>query len=88
MDQGRQQFIDLMVEKQRRIEERAYELWEAEGQLHGKHEEHWHRAARDVEAEEPARPAALAKRSARRAGARSTANSDSHSQRRNKKPMA
>ena len=50
-------------EKQRRIEERAYEQWEAEGQLHGKHEEHWHRAARDVEAEESARPAAPAKRS-------------------------
>ena len=31
--------------------------------MHGKHEEHWHRAARDVEAEESARPAAPAKRS-------------------------
>jgi hypothetical protein len=75
-------------EKQRRIEQRAYELWEAEGQLHGKDEEHWHRAARDVEAEESARPAAPAKRSPRRAAGRSMANSGSHSRRRNKKPMA
>ena len=73
-------------EKQRRIEQRAYELWEAEGQLHGKHEEHWHRAARDVEAEESAHSAT--KRSPRRAAERSTANSGSHSRRRNKKPMA
>ena len=75
-------------EKQRLVEERAYALWEAEGRLHGKHEEHWHRAARDVEAEESARPAAPAKRSPRRAAGRSTANSGSHSRRRNKKPMA
>ena len=27
-------------EKQRLVEERAYALWEAEGRLHGKHEEH------------------------------------------------
>ena len=43
-------------EKQRRIKERAYALWEAEGQLHGRHEEHWHRAAREIEAEETASP--------------------------------
>jgi hypothetical protein len=44
-------------EKQRLAEERAYALWEAEGRLHGKHEEHWHRAAREIEAEETASPA-------------------------------
>lgn len=40
------------TKKQRRIEERAYALWVAEGQPQGRHEEHWHRATREVEAEE------------------------------------
>ena len=39
-------------EKLKRIEQRAYFFWEAEGQPHGRHEEHWHRAARQIEAEE------------------------------------
>ena len=38
--------------KQNRIEQRAYLFWEAEGQPHGRHEEHWHRAARQIETEE------------------------------------
>src|SRR5438309_1848861 len=38
-------------EKLKRIEQRAYLFWQAEGQPHGRHEEHWHRAARQVEAE-------------------------------------
>jgi hypothetical protein len=40
------------LEKQKRIEQRAYLFWEAEGQPHGRHEEHWHRATRQIEAEE------------------------------------
>jgi hypothetical protein len=40
------------TEKQKRIEQRAYLFWEAEGQPHGRHEEHWHRAARQIETEE------------------------------------
>ena len=40
------------LEKQRRIERQAYLFWEAEGQPHGRHEEHWHRAARHIEADE------------------------------------
>jgi len=39
-------------EKHERIERRAHAFWEAEGQPHGKHEEHWHLAARQIEAEE------------------------------------
>ena len=39
-------------EKQKRIEQRAYLFWEAEGQPHGRHEEHWHRAAQQIETEE------------------------------------
>jgi hypothetical protein len=73
-------------EKQRRVEERAYALWEADGQLHGKHDEHWHRAAREVEAEETAN--AAVKRSPRRATGQSTANSGRQSRWRKKKPMA
>jgi hypothetical protein len=42
----------LNTEKQKRIEQRAYLFWEAEGQPHGRHEEHWHRAARQIEVEE------------------------------------
>jgi DUF2934 family protein len=40
------------AEKVKRIEQRAYLFWEAEGQPHGRHEEHWHRAARQIETEE------------------------------------
>ena len=40
------------TETHKRIERRAYAVWEAEGQPHGKHEEHWHFAARQIEAEE------------------------------------
>jgi DUF2934 family protein len=40
------------VEKHKRIERRAYAVWQAEGQPHGRHEQHWHLAARQVEAEE------------------------------------
>jgi hypothetical protein len=39
-------------DKQRLVEQRAYALWQAEGQPHGKHEEHWQRAICEIEAEE------------------------------------
>ena len=42
----------MNTEKQKRIEQRAYLFWQTEGQPHGRHEEHWHRAARQIEAEE------------------------------------
>jgi len=41
-------------EKHRRIERRAYALWQAEGQPDGRHEEHWQRAVREVDFEETA----------------------------------
>jgi len=50
--------------KQKRIEQRAYLFWEAEGQPHGRHEEHWHRAARQIEAEEELHSAAKPKKKA------------------------
>jgi Protein of unknown function (DUF2934) len=40
------------TERHKRIERRAYAVWQAEGQPHGKHEEHWHVAARQIDAEE------------------------------------
>ena len=44
----------MSSERETRIEERAYALWEAEGHPHGRDEEHWHRAAREIAAEETA----------------------------------
>ena len=38
--------------KLKQIERHAYLFWEAEGQPYGRHEEHWHRAARQIEVEE------------------------------------
>jgi Protein of unknown function (DUF2934) len=70
-------------EKQRRIEQRAYTLWQAEGQPHGKDEEHWLRAAREIEAEETVSVAA--KRSLKRTSGRRAVSSGSRSpQRKNK----
>ena len=31
------------------ISRRAYEMWEAEGRPHGKHDEHWHAARRELD---------------------------------------
>jgi hypothetical protein len=42
------------TEKHKRIEERAYAFWEAEGQPHGRHDEHWQRAVLQIDAEEAA----------------------------------
>jgi hypothetical protein len=36
------------TDRTRRIEQRAYEIWEREGRPHGKHDEHWHRAAEEI----------------------------------------
>jgi hypothetical protein len=38
----------MKSDRQRRIEQRAYEIWEREGRPHGKHDEHWHRAAQEI----------------------------------------
>jgi hypothetical protein len=51
-------------EKHGRIEQRAYALWQAEGQPNGRHEDHWHRAMQELEAEETG--SVTAKRPARR----------------------
>ena len=39
------------TDKQRRIRERAYEIWQREGRPHGRDAEHWQRAEAEIEAE-------------------------------------
>ena len=31
-----------------RVSKRAYEIWEREGRPHGRHEQHWHAALREI----------------------------------------
>jgi Protein of unknown function (DUF2934) len=45
-----------------RVEERAYAIWNAEGQPHGRHEEHWSTAEREIAAEAAAGRAAKPRR--------------------------
>jgi len=67
----------------RRIEKRAYALWEAEGQPNGRHEEHWRQAAREIETEAVA--GAAATRSPPRTVNRGRKNPDSRPTPRRKK---
>jgi hypothetical protein len=41
--------ITMSDQRHDAVSRRAYELWEQEGGEHGRHEDHWHRAAREVE---------------------------------------
>jgi hypothetical protein len=63
----------MNLEREKRIEQRAYALWEAEGHPHGKHEQHWWRAASEIDAEETVR--AVKSRSTRRTNGQSALNS-------------
>src|SRR3954447_20353445 len=42
----------MTADRNARIEERAYHIWLEEGQPHGRHDEHWHRAERELIEEE------------------------------------
>ena len=42
----------MRSDREERIKERAYAIWLAEGRVHGKHQDHWHRAEREIAAEE------------------------------------
>ena len=44
----------MRSDREERIKERAYAIWLAEGRVHGRHQDHWHRAEREVAAEETA----------------------------------
>lgn len=45
-----------MTDKDHEIRQRAYRIWEEEGQPHGRADDHWHRAASELEALMPAQP--------------------------------
>lgn len=51
-----------MADSENWIKQRAYELWEAEGQPHGKHHEHWEQASAEYEARAKSNGKAPAKR--------------------------
>ena len=42
----------MRSDREERIKERAYTIWLAEGRVHGKHQDHWHQAEREIAAEE------------------------------------
>ena len=54
----------MQSDRQARISERAHQIWVAEGHGHGRHDEHWRRAEREIAAEELRAAAALANRAA------------------------
>jgi hypothetical protein len=60
----------MQSDRQERISERAYQIWVAEGYVHGRHEEHWHRAEREIAEEELRLAAAMDNRAAGAAGKR------------------
>jgi Protein of unknown function (DUF2934) len=42
----------MRSDREERIRQRAYALWQSEGHRDGRHEDHWHRAEREIAAEE------------------------------------
>jgi hypothetical protein len=44
----------MRSDREERIKQRAYAIWQTEGHRHGRHEDHWHRAEREIAAEETA----------------------------------
>lgn len=49
-----------MSDMNKRIEQRAHEIWEREGKPHGKHDEHWAQAEAEIRAESGAEKPAKA----------------------------
>ena len=41
----------MASDRDERIRQRAFEIWQREGQPHGRHEEHWRMAAQEIDAE-------------------------------------
>jgi hypothetical protein len=54
----------MQSDRHERISERAYQIWVAEGRVHGNDEEHWRRAEREIAEEERRVAGALAGRAA------------------------
>jgi hypothetical protein len=42
----------MQRDREKRIEHRAYEIWEREGRPHGQHGEHWRRAEEEIARED------------------------------------
>jgi len=63
----------MRSDREERIKERAYAIWLAEGRVHGRHQDHWHRAEREIAAEETAGSAAGGGTARRPSGARAAA---------------
>lgn len=42
-----------MTNREQRIRERAYSIWESDGRLNGRHEDHWFQAERELGEAEP-----------------------------------
>ena len=38
----------MTTDREQRIREKAYEIWERQGRPEGGHEEHWHQAEREI----------------------------------------
>ncbi|AZO00029.1 DUF2934 domain-containing protein [Mesorhizobium sp. M9A.F.Ca.ET.002.03.1.2] len=38
-------------ERHEKIQQRAYQIWEREGSVHGDHERHWHQAEAEIDRE-------------------------------------
>jgi hypothetical protein len=53
----------LSDEVRRKIEVRAYLIWEADGRPHGREKEHWQRAEAEISGAKPAKKASTAKKS-------------------------
>jgi len=54
----------MQSDRHERISARAYQIWVMGGRIHGKDEEHWHRAEREIADEEQRVAGALANRAA------------------------
>ena len=63
----------MQSDRQERISERAYQIWVAEGRVHGRHDEHWQRAEREIAEEELRLAAAMVGRAASTAQKRARA---------------
>lgn len=44
----------MINDRERKVRDRAYALWESEGRPAGRHDEHWYRAGQEVDTDGPA----------------------------------
>jgi hypothetical protein len=58
----------MNIDLEQTIRERAYQIWEREGRVHGRHEEHWHSARLELAKAPEAGPSVAVKPPGRAAG--------------------